>query len=421
MHQKHNAYFYEQFTKDRFMKKLALHWQILIAFILAILFGIFLKDQVPYVSWMGDIFLRMLKMIVIPLVLSSIISGIVNIGGDGNFGKLGLKTIGYYLMTSILAIATGLLLVNLIKPGVGMDISSISLNETISIERPELSDIFIQIVPENIFEALATNDFLAVIFFAILAGIYISKIDQKNNLILSDFFNATFELFMKITMFVIQLAPFGIFGLIVKVVAEQEDFGNMVARLGTFMVTVLAGILIHSLITLPLITRFIGKARPFKHLSNVKTTLITAFSTASSAAALPLNIQETNEKSGVSHKITNFTLPIGATVNMDGTAIYIAAVVMFIAQAKGVDMGIKEQVLILITALMSSIGTAGVPMASLVIITIILEVLGLPLELLALILPVDRILDMFRTATNVWGDSCGAVVIAKSENEQLNV
>lgn len=403
------------------MKKLALHWQILIAFILAILFGIFLKDQVPYVSWMGDIFLRMLKMIVIPLVLSSIISGIVNIGGDGNFGKLGLKTIGYYLMTSILAIATGLLLVNLIKPGVGMDISSISLNETISIERPELSDIFIQIVPENIFEALATNDFLAVIFFAILAGIYISKIDQKNNLILSDFFNATFELFMKITMFVIQLAPFGIFGLIVKVVAEQEDFGNMVARLGTFMVTVLAGILIHSLITLPLITRFIGKARPFKHLSNVKTTLITAFSTASSAAALPLNIQETNEKSGVSHKITNFTLPIGATVNMDGTAIYIAAVVMFIAQAKGVDMGIKEQVLILITALMSSIGTAGVPMASLVIITIILEVLGLPLELLALILPVDRILDMFRTATNVWGDSCGAVVIAKSENEQLNV
>jgi len=172
---------------------------------------------------------------------------------------------------------------------------------------------------------------------------------------------------------------------------------------------------------LPLLTRFIGKAKPFKHLSNVKTTLITAFSTASSAASLPLNMKETNEKSGVSHKITNFTLPIGTTINMDGTAIYIAAVVMFIAQAKGVDMGLKEQVLILITALMSSIGTAGVPMASLVIITIILEVLGLPLELMALILPVDRILDMFRTTANVWGDSCGAVIIAKSEGEVLNV
>ena len=403
------------------MKKIALHWQILIAFILAIIFGIFLKEHVQYVSWMGDIFLRMLKMIVIPLVLSSIISGIANIGSDGNFGKLGLKTIAYYLMTSVFAIATGLFLVNLIKPGVGMDISSISIDEAISIERPALSDIFIQIVPENIFQAMASNDFLAVIFFAILAGIYISKLDNKNNLILSDFFNATFELFMKITMFVIKLAPFGIFGLIVKVVAEQNDFGNMVAKLGTFMLTVIAGILIHSLITLPLITRFIGNAKPFKHLNNVKTTLITAFSTASSAAALPLNMKETNEKSGVSHKITNFTLPIGATVNMDGTAIYIAAVVMFIAQAKGVDMGLKEQILILITALMSSIGTAGVPMASLVIITIILEVLGLPLELLALILPVDRLLDMFRTATNVWGDSCGAVVIAKSEGEVLNV
>ncbi|MFO7843423.1 MAG: dicarboxylate/amino acid:cation symporter [Bacteroidales bacterium] len=403
------------------MKKIALHWQILIAFILAIFFGIFLKEYVNYVSWMGDIFLRMLKMIVIPLVLSSVISGIVNIGSEGSFGKLGLKTIAYYITTSSLAIIVGLLMVNIIEPGVGMDITSIAIEEKISIDRPSMGDIFIEIVPENIFYALANNDFLAVIFFAIVAGIFISKIDKKSNIILADFFNAFFELFMKITMFIIKLAPYGIFGLIVKVVAEQKDFGNMVASLGTFMVTVIGGILIHTLITLPLLTRFIGKAKPFKHLSNVKTTLITAFSTASSAASLPLNMKETNEKSGVSHKITNFTLPIGTTINMDGTAIYIAAVVMFIAQAKGVDMGLKEQVLILITALMSSIGTAGVPMASLVIITIILEVLGLPLELMALILPVDRILDMFRTTANVWGDSCGAVIIAKSEGEVLNV
>jgi len=403
------------------MKKIALHWQILIAFILAIFFGIFLKDYVNYVSWMGDIFLRMLKMIVIPLVLSSVISGIVNIGNDGNFGKLGLKTIAYYLTTSSFAIIVGLLMVNIFEPGVGMDITSIAIEESISIDRPSMKDIFIEIVPENIFYAMANNDFLAIIFFAIVAGIFISKIDKKSNIILADFFNAFFELFMKITMFIIKLAPYGIFGLIVKVVAEQNDFGNMVASLGAFMATVIGGILIHTLITLPLLTRFIGKAKPFKHLSNVKTTLITAFSTASSAASLPLNMKETNEKSGVSHKITNFTLPIGTTINMDGTAIYIAAVVMFIAQAKGVDMGLKEQVLILITALMSSIGTAGVPMASLVIITIILEVLGLPLELMALILPVDRILDMFRTTANVWGDSCGAVIIAKSEGEVLNV
>lgn len=403
------------------MKKLALHWQILIAFIIAIIFGIFLKDQVKYVSWMGDIFLRMLKMIVIPLILSSIISGIANIGNDGNFGRLGFKTLAYYMTTSIFAITIGLILVNLVKPGVGMDISSISISENLNIERQSMSDMFIQIVPQNIFQSMASNEFLSVIFFAILAGIYISKIENKNQVILTDFFNAFFELFMKITMLIIKLAPFGIFGLIVKVVADQNDFGNMVMKLGSFMITVIAAILIHAFIILPLITRIIGKVSPFKHFNNVKTTIITAFSTASSAAALPLNLKETHEKSGVSHKITNFTLPIGATVNMDGTAIYIAAVVMFIAQAQGAEMGLKEQVIILITALMSSIGTAAVPMASLVIITIILEVLGLPIEMMALILPVDRILDMFRTATNVWSDSCGATIIAKSEGEKLNV
>ncbi len=403
------------------MKKIALHWQILIALILAIVVGILFKNQVKYISWMGDIFLRMLKMIVIPLILSSIISGIANIGNEGHFGKLGLKTLLYYMTTSIFAISIGLLLVNLIKPGMGMDISSISIEETINVKRQSMSDMFIQIVPQNIFQSMANNEFLSVIFFAILAGVYISKIEKKNQVLLSDFFNAFFELFMKITMLIIKLAPFGIFGLIVKVVAEQEDFVNMLIKLGSFMLTVIAAILIHALIVLPLLTRFIGKAKPFKHFNNVKTTIITAFSTASSAAALPLNMKETHEKSGVSHKITNFTLPIGATVNMDGTAIYIAAVVMFIAQAKGVEMHLKEQIIILITALFSSIGTAAVPMASLVIITIILEILGLPIEMMALILPVDRILDMFRTATNVWSDSCGAVIIAKSEKEELKV
>lgn len=403
------------------MKKIALHWQILIAFIIAIVFGIFFKEQVNYVSWMGDVFLRMLKMIVIPLILSSIISGISNIGSEGNFGRLGVKTLGYYFMTTIFAILVGLLFVDLIKPGVGMDISSISVNESLDFKRQSISDMLIQIVPQNIFKSMASNEFLSVIFFAIIVGVFISKVDDKNKTILSNFFNAFFELFMKMTMLIIKLAPFGIFGLIVKVVAEQNDFGNMIVKLGSFMITVIAAILIHALISLPLITRFIGKAKPYKHFNNVKTTLITAFSTASSAAALPLNMKETNEKSGVSHKITNFTLPIGATVNMDGTAIYIAAVVMFIAQAKGVEMGFREQLTVLITAVLSSIGTAAVPMASLVIITIILEVLGLPIEMMALILPVDRILDMFRTATNVWSDSCGAVVIAKLEGEILNV
>lgn len=402
-------------------RKLALHWQILIALFLAVVVGIFLKPLVPYLGWMGDIFLRMLKMIVIPLILTSIISSIAGIGEEGHFGRLGAKTILYYVATSSFAILTGLLFVNIIQPGKGVDISGIENIENISVQGQSLSEVLINIVPDNIFSALANNEILSVIFFSILAGIFLAKLKSNHRKLLVNVFEGGFELFMQLTMFVIKLAPFGIFGLIVKVVAEQEDFGGLLIKLGSFMLAVMLAILVHSFITLPAITKFIGRSNPFKHFQNMTTPLLTAFSTASSAAALPLTMKEVHEKSGVSEKITNFTLPIGATVNMDGTAIYISAVVMFIAQAQGTVMGIKEQFIILITALLTSIGTAAIPMGSLVIITILLDLLGLPFELIALILPVDRILDMFRTATNVWSDSCGAVVIAKSEGEKLNV
>ena len=401
--------------------KLDLHWQILIALLLAVVIGIFFKPVVPYVSWMGDIFLRLLKMIVIPLILTSIISGIASIGDHGNFGRLGLKTITYYVVTSMLAILTGLILVNLVKPGIGVDITAIQNVDKLQIQHKSFSETLIDIVPDNIFKAMVNSDLLSIIFVAIVIGIFLAKLGSQHRQLLVDVFTSGFELFMKITMFIIKLAPYGVFCLIVKVVADQKDFGGLVYRLGAFMITVLIALFIHSFITLPLLVKFIGRARPFKHMKNVTTPLLTAFSTASSAAALPLNMNDTHENSGVSEKITNFTLPIGATVNMDGTAIYIAAVVMFIAQAQGTTMGFKEQFIILITALLASIGTAAIPMGSLVVITILLNVLGLPFELIALVLPVDRILDMFRTATNVWSDSCGAVIIAKSEGEQLKV
>jgi Na+/H+-dicarboxylate symporter len=401
--------------------KLALHWQILISFLLAVVVGIFMKPLVPYLGWMGDIFLRMLKMIVIPLILTSIVSGIASIGAEGHFGRLGFKTIIYYIATSTFAIVTGLIFVNIIRPGEGVDISGIENMQKISVDGQSLSEMLIKIVPDNLFASLVNNELLSVIFFAILGGVFLAKLKSNHRKLLVNVFEGGFELFMQITMFVIKLAPYGIFGLIVKVVAEQENFGGLLVKLGSFMLAVLLAIFVHSFITLPLITKFIGKSNPLKHFQNMSTPLLTAFSTASSAAALPLTMKDVHEKSGVSEKIANFTLPIGATVNMDGTAIYISAVVMFIAQAQGVTMGVKEQFIILITALLTSIGTAAIPMASLVIITIILDLLGLPFELMAIILPVDRILDMFRTATNVWSDSCGAVIIAKSEGEELNV
>jgi Na+/H+-dicarboxylate symporter len=370
---------------------------------------------------MGDIFLRALKMIIVPLVLSSIISGVANIGNAENLGRLGLKTMLYYIMTSIFAIMTGLFLVNIFKPGVGADLN---LGQKVDLEvtSDSLGDVLIRIIPDNIFLSFSHNtQMLSVIFFAILFGFFITRTGKKSQQVMTDFFNAVFDVMMKLTLFIIKFTPLGIFGLVAEKIAGQDDLIGLMQSMGLYMLVVLMALFIHGVITLPLITRFIGKVNPLKHFNAVKTPLITAFSTSSSNATLPLTIQAVEENDGVSNKISSFTLPLGATINMDGTALYECVAVMFIAQAYGFELTIIQQIMIVVTALLASIGAAGIPMAGLVMITIILTVVGLPLEGVGLILAVDRILDMFRTATNVWSDSCGAVVIAKSEGETLKV
>jgi len=403
------------------MKKVALHWQILIALVLAILFGAFLPNQVKYISWMGEIFIRALKMIIVPLILSSIISGISNIGNAENLGRLGAKTILYYIMTSTIAIITGLILVNIIKPGIGADLNLAQI-VTLSAEPDSLGTTLIKIIPDNIFLSLSDNSkMLSVIFFALIFGFFITRVEKKYSTLLSDFFTAIFEVMMKVTLFIIKFTPLGIFGLVAEKVALQSDLYALMQSMGLYMGTVILALAIHSIITLPAITSIIGKSNSLKHFNAVKTPLITAFSTSSSGATLPLTMEAVENNSGVSNKVTSFTLPLGATINMDGTALYECIAVIFIAQAYGMELSIVQQLIIVITALLASIGAAGVPMAGLVMITIILTAVGLPLEGVGLILAVDRILDMFRTATNVWSDSCGAVIIAKSEGEQLKV
>jgi Na+/H+-dicarboxylate symporter len=402
--------------------KIKLHWQILIALVLAIVYGLFANEQaIGYVSWMGDVFLRALKMLIIPLILSSLISGIANIGSGSSLGRLGLKTIAYYVSTSLLAILTGQILVNIIRPGVGADLSFAEEVEGLSTEKLSLGDTLINMVPENIFEAFNNNDMLAIIFFAVLFGFFLTKVNKPHREPLKKAFNAIFEVMMKITMLVIRFTPFGIFGIVAKVVSEQDDLMGLVSRMSLYMGTVILALSIHFFITLPLIVKFIGKSKPFKHMKNMSTPLLTAFSTSSSGATLPLTITAVEENSGVSNKISSFTLPLGATINMDGTALYECVAAIFIAQAYGVELTIVQQGVIVITALLASIGAAAIPMAGLVMITVILTAVGLPLEGVGLILAVDRILDMFRTCTNVWSDSCGAVVIAKSEGETLKV
>jgi len=402
--------------------KIKLHWQILIALGLAALFGYYVPSGIEYTAWMGDIFLTALKMVIVPLILSSIISGVTSMGSGKNLGRLGGKTMLYYLSTSTFAILTGLLLVNIIRPGVGIDMGLTKSVEGLADNVGSINDILMRIVPANIFQAMVNGEILPIIFFAIIFGVFISQVDTKYSVPLTNFFEGVFEVMMKMTMFIIKFTPLGVFGIVSREVSRNaHQLGDLAGGMAIYMLTVILSLAIHAFITLPLIVRFIGKAKPFSHLNNMATALLTAFSTASSSATLPLTMEAVEHKSGVSNKITSFTLPLGATVNMDGTALYECVAAMFIAQVYGIEFTFVQQLLIVVTALLASIGAAGIPMAGLVMLTVILTAAGLPLEGIGLILAVDLPLDMMRTSINVWSDSCGAVTVARSEKEDTNV
>ena len=408
------------------MFKIKLHWQILIAIVLGFFFGLFFYEYTAYTNWIGDVFIRALKLIIVPLLLTSITSGVSNVGNEKNLGKLGLRTLTYYISTSLLAILTGQILVNVFKPGVGADLGFKQVIVGVESTSGSLQDTLYSIVPTNIFDAMAKGNMLGIIVFSILMGFFITKITNvKYSTLLIDFFNAGFELMMNITNFIIKFTPFGIFSLFAKLVAEQAgDIQNLKAifmRLGAYMLVVLGGLFIHAFITLPLLLKFIGKVNPIKHFKALATPLLTAFSTSSSNAALPLTMEAVEENVGVSNKISSFVLPLGATINMDGTALYECVAVIFIAQAYGIELTLGQQIIITFTALLASIGAAGIPMAGLVMMTMVLSAVGLPLEGIGLILAVDRILDMFRTTVNVLSDNVGAAIIAKSEGETLKI
>jgi len=373
----------------------------------------------------GQLFIKALKMVIVPLILTSIISGISGIGSAGNLGRIGLKTLLYYLSTSTLAIIAGLFFVNMIKPGVGSNIEAPDQVEGLDSAREGFGDILFKIIPDNIFAAFAEQEMLAIIFFALLFGFFITKATVKNREFLTRFFDSSFEVMMKITMFIIAFTPIGIFGLIGKTVADHagdpEKLSSLAQGLGYYSLAVIAALAFHAVVSLPMILKFVSKVSPLKHFAAMRSALMTAFSTSSSSATLSVTMNSVENNSGVSRKVSGFTLPLGATVNMDGTALYECVAAIFIAQAYGIDLSMSEQIIIVITALLASIGAAGIPMAGLVMISIILAAVNLPLEGIGLILAVDRVLDMFRTSVNVWSDSCGAIVIAKSEGEKLKV
>lgn len=401
-----------------------LHWFILVSVVAAVVTGMALGLRVgrcPYIiAWLGDIFLLGLKMIVVPLIATSIISATAGIGSKGNFGRVGLKTLLWYVTTSLMAILTGLLLVNLIRPGVDAQIGFSEDISRLDTEVKSAGDLILRLIPSNPVESMAKGDILPLIFFCLLFGIFISRVSEKYRTSLSDFFHGTFEVMMKITRFILLFAPIGIFGLVVKPLAEtgERAFDVLVHSMLPYFLTVMGSLAIHTCFTLPILFFLFTRKNPLKLFAGMSAALLTAFSTASSSATLPLTIERARDKAGVSEEISGFVLPLGATVNMDGTALYECVAAMFIAQVYGIQPTFFQQVIIVYTALLASIGAAGIPMAGLVMLTIVLRAVGLPLEGIGLILVVDRILDMFRTSVNVWSDSCGTGVIAFSEGEK---
>jgi len=425
-----------------------LHWKILISLILSFIIGLWsnlsVDQQSTTPAWftglketclfIGTLFLNGLKMVVIPLVVTSIICGVAKIGSEAGFGRLGLKTIGFYALTGFFAVCTGLLCVNLMNPGIVDDkvrekmLSSASDSQSAKIEGAidhadkglqGLVEIFHRMVPSNLFKAATEGQLLGLIFFGLLFGFFVSRLSPKARETQVAFWESLNAVILSITKLIISFAPIGVFGLVTPTLMQVgfETLGVM----GKFAVTVLLGLAVHALVVLPLLLWVLGKINFKKHYQAMAPALLTAFSTASSSATLPLTMDCIRKRAGVSNKITSFTLPLGATINMDGTALFECVVVVFLAQLFGVEMGFVTQFTVVLMALLTSIGVAGIPSASLVAIIVILQAVGFPTESIAMgvgiVYVVDRILDMTRTAINVFGDSCAAVIIGKSEGE----
>ncbi|HPS96207.1 MAG TPA: dicarboxylate/amino acid:cation symporter [Bacteroidales bacterium] len=405
--------------------KLALPWQILIGITLGILLGLFGHEYTIYTKWLGDLFLRGLQMVIIPLVFSALVMGVSSIGETTDLGRIAGKTFAYYIITTLIACVLGLLLVNTFEPGVGVDLQ---LKETVTnIASTEVSfiDQIVAIVPNNIVRAMADGNMLPVIFFAILFGFFITTSTNKTRTLLTDVFNGLYEVMIKITFLIIRFAPIGLFGVVSSMVGAQA--GNpaalkiMFTSLGIYSAIIAGGCLIQGLGILPAIFLLFTRKNPFKFMEQMGTGLMTTFFTASSAASLPITIRDIQEKSGVSRKIAGFCLPLGNTINMNGTALFESVTALFIAQAYGIDLTIGQQIVVVLTSLLAAIGTAGIPLAGLVMLAVVLKAVGLPLEGIGLVLVVQQPLDMIRSAVNVWGDLTGAAIVAKSEGEKLTI
>lgn len=368
-------------------------------------------EKMKSVRVLGDFFLNALKMIIVPLVVASVIVGITGLGDVRRLGRVGLRTIIYYTVTTSIAVAIGIVAVGIIQPGVGVPTEGLQAPEQLQAERElDWTDVLLSFIGRNIFESLSDMQMLPIILFSLVFGGVLTTIGEKGKPVIA-FFDAVNDVIMRMVHLIMWIAPLGVFGLVASHFAAQEDFGKILAGLGKYMGTVLIGLAVHAFIVLPILCMVLGRRNPLRHFAAMLPALLTAWSTASSSATLPLTIDCAEERAGLSKRSAGFLLPLGATVNMDGTALYESVAAIFIAQAFGYELTGMKTFLIFITATLASIGAAGIPQAGLTTMIIVLTAVDLPIEGVGLLLAVDWLLDRFRTAVNVWGDSVGVAYI----------
>ena len=408
-------------------KKMGLTTKIFVALIVGAIFGVLLHYVVPsghikdavliegvlYVVGQG--FIKLMKMLVVPLVFCSLVCGSMSIGDTKKLGTVGVRTLIFYLATTALAVTVALTVGNILDPGVGLDMSAVQANaaEVQTMEATTLTSTLLNLIPDNPIGSLASGNMLQIIVFALIVGIILAKLGERAETV-SNFFTQFNDVMMEMTMMVMSLAPIGVFCLISRTFATI-GFSAFVP-LAKYMIGVLLALVIQCFVVyLGLLKVFTG-LNPIKFIKNFFPVMAFAFSTATSNATIPMSIDTLAKKMGVSKKISSFTIPLGATINMDGTAIMQGVAVVFAAQAFGIELGIAEYITVIGTATLASIGTAGVPSVGLVTLTMVFNSVGLPVEAIGLIMGIDRILDMSRTAVNITGDAVCTTIVAKQNN-----
>lgn len=413
--------------------KIALHWQMGIALILGATLGFIFCDS--YSAWgnvingIGDIFLHAINMIVIPLVFLSTVLGISTMTDSKSMGRIAVKTFLYFIVTAVLAAVVGVIVTDVLRPGYGTHKTEVDAGEIMktveSAESSTLMDKIVDIVPGNIFEAFSSGNILPIIFFSLLLGYFITKIHANRQATINNVFESFNDAIMALTNFIIRFAPIGIFAIVMVLVGKQaNDIGALkecFRNFAFFVIVVWISLIVMGGIVLPIMVGLMAKVSPIKHLKQIYSALMVAFSTSSSYSALPLIISDAKEKMGVSNNIASFTVPLGITFNKIGTIVYECVAVIFVAQAVGMDLTAAQQVSLIGASIVTVLGAPSVPMAGVITLAVLLAAMGLPTDYIGMFMAIDILCDMPKTLLNAYSVSCSAIIVARSEGELLKI